>query len=297
MSSFNISDSQHAEEVENWKIKRVANLTSENGWLTLCGLFWLKEGRNRVGNENETDVIVPNAGKHIADLVVTNFITTLEVVPGGELFIIEGNNKKLITEPISLKHDDDGKQQATLIQVDSTTVSFFIIKRGDKLAVRVKDSSNEARKSFKGLTYFPLNHSARVLATFHPYSPFKELPIKTVLDMDANEKSPGYLEFKWNETTYKIDTIHESPDDKEFFLILKDKTCGKETYGMRYLVVPIPPSFFGSTNPEDNKTVIDFNKLYNPPCCFTHFATCALPPPQNIYPFRIEAGEKLYDEV
>jgi len=294
MSSLEISEAQHAQEVENWKIKRVANLTNENGWLTLCGLFWLKEGKNRVGNENETDVIVPNTGKYIANLMINNTSATLEIITG-ELFVLEGNNKKIITQPISLQHDDDGKQQATIIQVDDS-VSFFVIKRGDKLAARVKDKSNESRKSFKGLTYFPLNHSARIMATFHPYVPLKELQMRTVLDMDANEKSPGYLEFTWNEHTYKIDMIHENPGDTDFFVILKDKTSGKETYGMRYLLVPMPPSYLGSNNPLDNKTVIDFNKLYNPPCCFTHFATCALPPPQNIYPFRIEAGEKLYEE-
>jgi len=302
MSSTDFSETELAAEIENWKNTRVKNLTSETGWLTLCGLFWLKEGKNKVGTENDNEIILPlnippNSSKYIADIVVSNNVPSLEPVPGSELFILESNEKKLITSSTPLKHDDDGKQPPSTIQVDDSSVSFFIVLRGDKLAVRVKDSMNEARRHFKGLTYFALNPAARVTAVFHPYSPHKTLSVKTVLDMDTDQVSPGYLEFKWTDgNTYKIDTILEAPDDKEFFVILKDKTSGKETYGMRYMLVKIPDGFrSGSLSEADNTTIIDFNKLYNPPCCFTHFATCPLAPQQNNLPFRLEAGEKIYD--
>jgi len=290
-----MSESEHAEDVNNWKNKRVSNLTSENGWLTLCGLFWLKDGKNRVGYENENEVILPKSGNYIADILVNDGSATLEVVSGHELFIVSGKSKTLVTAPTTLQHDDDGKQDSTLIQVDNTSVTFYVIKRGAKLAVRVKDSQNEARTQFKGLTYFPLSYSARVIATYHPYTPHKPLSIKTVLDMESGEVSPGYLEFEWSDgKTYKLDTIVENPTDKDFFILLKDKTSGKDTYGMRYLLVPIPPCYFSGGSKDDNKTAIDFNKLYNPPCVFTNFATCPLPPQQNILPFRIEAGELAY---
>jgi len=296
MDSLLVSEVEHIAEVEAWQKNRIANLTSDSSWLTLCGLFWLKEGKNVAGNDNENDVIVPKCEKHIANIIVTNREqVSLEPLHGSnKLFTVESDKKKEVLETVELQHDDDSKRSSTLVQVDDGTVTFFIIKRGNRVAVRVKDKLNEARVRFKGIDHFPVNPQARLIATFHPYTPWKELPIKTVLDMDAPEKSPGYLEFVWDGNSYKIDTILESPTDKELFIIIKDKTSGKETYGMRYLLVPTPASLFDTASP-GNKVVIDFNKLYNPPCSFTHFATCPLPPPQNVLPFRIEAGEKKYE--
>jgi len=283
---FEVSE-DHQNDVEEWKARRVANLTSETGWLTLCGLYWLKLGQNSIGSGSISDVQLPlKCPSEVGNIILSENGSIQLTSSVGVNLKINQTMLKDISMPIS--HDDDGKAQATVITVGSDHVSFFVIKRGDKFGVRVKDEQNEARLHFRGIEYFAFNHKARVVATFHPHTPPKTLSIQNVLGFDAPEISTGLLQFvSWVDgTTYSIEAINETPE--EFFLIFKDQTCGKESYGMKYLYASVPVE--GS-----NETVIDFNKSYTPPCAFTSFATCPLAPRQNVLPFRIEAGEKTYD--
>ncbi len=181
---------------------------------------------------------------------------------------------------MELKSDETG--EPTLLHLGSLT--FHVIKRGERLGVRVKDKENPARIKFPGLQYFPIDPKWRVTAKFVPYNPPKKIPILNVLGMLQDEPSPGTLEFQVNGKTYRIDPITEQGSD-ELFLIFADQTTGKETYGAgRYLYTP-------QAGP-DGKVLIDFNKAYSPPCAFTAYATCPLPPPGNKLAVRIEAGEK-----
>jgi len=167
------------------------------------------------------------------------------------------------------------------------TLIINIVKRSDRIGVRVKDSSQAAaRLQFKGLEYFPTDPRWRVEARLEPYQPAKVIPITNVLGMTSDETSPGALAFEVDGKTYRIDPILEK-GETDYFIMLADDTTGRETYGAgRYLYVS-PPDPSG-------KVVIDFNKAYNPPCAFTPYATCPLPPRQNHLPLRIEAGEKKY---
>jgi len=161
-----------------------------------------------------------------------------------------------------------------------------IVKRGDRIGVRVKDSESRTRREFKGLEYFPIDPKWRIEARFEPYQPPKTIPITNVLGMTDEEVSPGALAFEVDSKTYRIDPILEK-GETDYFVMIADETTGRETYGAgRYLYVS-PPDASG-------KVVVDFNKTYSPPCAFTNFATCPLPPRQNHLPFRIEAGEKKY---
>jgi uncharacterized protein (DUF1684 family) len=70
----------------------------------------------------------------------------------------------------------------------------------------------------------------------------------------------------------------------ELFIIFRDTTAGRTTYGAgRYLYAPVDA---------DGRVLLDFNKAYNPPCAFTAYATCSLPPAQNVLPVAVEAGER-----
>jgi uncharacterized protein (DUF1684 family) len=166
-------------------------------------------------------------------------------------------------------------------------VRFNVIKRGDRFGLRVKDSQARTRLEFQGLDYFPIDARWRVNARLEPYNPPKRIPITDVTGMTSESISPGALVFTIDGKEYRLDPVLEEGSD-ELFIIFKDETSKHDTYPAgRYLYAKKPGP--------DGKTVVDFNRAYNPPCTFTPFATCPLPPLQNRLPLRIEAGEKRYE--
>jgi uncharacterized protein (DUF1684 family) len=255
-------------DVQQWRDQRRARLTSEDGWLALVGLYWLHEGVN--------DITLPVHPPATARFVLQNGRVTLP--PNPQLGV---------QSPMVLRDDTD-PSGPTIVRAG--TLNFQAIKRadvkGDRFGIRVKDSENEARKNFKGLDYFPVNPAFRVQAHFELYQPAKKIPITNVLGMTSDETSPGALVFTLGGKSWRIDPILEQ-GEKDLFIIFKDATSGKETYGAARYMYAHPPDANGNT-------VVDFNKAYNPPCVFTPYATCPLPPPQNRLPIRIEAGEKKY---
>jgi uncharacterized protein (DUF1684 family) len=269
-------DSQaYTQEINQWRAKRLASLTSDSGWLSLIGLFWLKEGKNTFGSDASNDIVIPKVPPRAGEFMLANGVVTFRT-PHAQTFIVDG-------APISsveLKHDLDEKP--TLVRFGSLTLQ--IIKREDRLGVRVKDRDNPDRANFRGLEYFPTDPKWRLEARFEPYNPPKHLPILNVLNMESDEPSPGAVAFEVGGKTYRLDAITEK-GETQLFMIFADDTRGKETYGAgRYLYIDPPDA--------SNRVVIDFNKAYSPPCAFTNYATCPLPPKQNILPVAIEAGEK-----
>ncbi|HEX9161811.1 MAG TPA: DUF1684 domain-containing protein [Thermoanaerobaculia bacterium] len=264
-----VDPSAYLTEIVQWQHERAARLTSPDGWTTLVGLDWLNEGRN--------ELKIP--GGPAGAVVLKNGKTTLEPAKNSKLTI----NGKAVTAPVKLI-DDTAPNGPTVVKRGSA--QFQIIKRNDRYAVRVKDANSDARVHFKGLAYFPVDPKWRVVAHFVPYNPPKHIPITNVLGMTSDEVSPGALVFKLQGKEYRVDPIDEQ-GEPDLFLIVKDQTSRDLTYpAARYLYAKHPGP--------DGTTVVDFNKAYNPPCAFTPFATCPLPPPQNVLPLRIEAGEKRY---
>jgi uncharacterized protein (DUF1684 family) len=195
--------------------------------------------------------------------------------------------KQPVTAAAELHNDTE--PQPTVVRTG--TLSFVAIRRedaahGPRFGIRVRDTTAEARANFKGLDYFPVNPAAHVEARFEPYNPPKKIPITNVLGMTSNEISPGALVFTLQGREFRIDPILEQ-GETDYFIIFRDATSGKETYGAARYLYTHPPDASG-------KTIVDFNEAYNPPCAFTPYATCPLPPPQNRLPIRIEAGEKKY---
>ncbi len=269
-----IDPNAYAQEFSQWQQKRWAELNNESGWLTLIGLFWLKEGENKFGSDSANEIVIPKLAAHAGSFRLEKNVVRLDASQTG--FTVDGKPIK----SLELKTDDDDKP--TVVRFDS--ISFQIIKRGDKLGLRVKDSQNPARLSFKGTEFYPADLKWRIEAQFEPYNPPKPMPITNVLGMESAESSPGAIKFTVDGKDYRLDAITEK-DEPRLFMIIADKTSGKETYPAgRYLYVD-PPDASG-------RLIIDFNKAYSPPCAFTKFATCPLPPKQNRLPFAIEAGEK-----
>ena len=269
----------YQKEIYNWQIKRAEALKKDNGWLTLCGLFWLKQGENRFGTDSSNAIIFPpgKTQKIAGSIYLDHGTVMLESRPRTNI----RHNDSLITR-LFLQTDEEGKAKPSVLTIGS--LNFFVIKRGEKLGVRVRDNKNPARMDFRGLDFFPTGTKWRIEAKFEPYNPPRIIPIVNVLSQTSNDTCPGAILFSIDSKTYRLDALTEG---NEFFIIFHDETAGDETYGMgRFLSANLPDSA--------NNVILDFNKAYNPPCAFTVFATCPMPPKQNFLDFRVEAGEKKY---
>ena len=274
-SSSAQSEKTHADEIQTWRQSRVERLTSPDGWLTLVGLSWLKDGENTFGGGPENRVILPR-GKALER--AGSFLMTNE---GVKAVVLEGSGVTHKGKPVTevlMQTDMDGGP--TLLEIGS--VSFYVIERGDRLGVRVKDSQSDARRDFKGLDYYPVDPAWRLSAGYEPYDPPKPVDVPNVLGGVFHETAPGALVFEVEGETCRLDPI---PDGDSFLLVFGDKTNGKETYGGgRFIVLDLPE--------EAGPIVVDFNKSYSPPCVFTPYATCPLPPPQNRIGAPVRAGER-----
>ncbi len=269
----------YAGEIEEWRRGRVERLTSDSGWLTLVGLFWFADGEHRIGSAPGSDIELPpdKAPAVVGLLRAAGDELTLEVEPS-----VEVTHDGERVESLELADDDPGPPT----QFELGDLSAYVIQRDAQRALRVKDRNHPARFSFEGIESFPIDWRWRIEARFEEYDPPRTIPIPTVLGTVTEEPSWGAVVFEAGGREQRLDVVAE-PGADELFLIFADQTTGKETYGGgRYLYADPPDA--------DGRVVVDFNKAYNPPCVFTPFATCPLPPRQNRLEIRVDAGEKSY---
>jgi uncharacterized protein (DUF1684 family) len=269
-------DSSYRGTIDKWRAQREAELKADGGWLTVSGLFWLKEGVNRAGTKANSDIVLPRGPAELGIFELHGGKTTFRATPGVTVKL----NGQTAGAATPLMSDPEGKPD--LIQFDAFTL--FVIHRGERYAIRLKDTQSATRKEFTGLHWFPVKESYRVVAKFVPYQPPKMLTIPNILGETEQDTSPGYVLFTLDGQSLRLDPVVE--DDQQLFFIFHDLTSGKETY---------PPGRFLYTGlPKNGEVVMDFNQAQNPPCAFTAYATCPLPPKQNRLPVRIEAGELNY---
>jgi len=269
-----VSDSPYEAEIKAWHNTRVQNLKKESGWLNLAGLFWLEEGKNTFGTDINNQIVFP---KGTAD----GFLGTL-ILDKGEVYIETTadksvfNNQDAVTKlkifpeenPVILKHK---------------SLRWFIIKRGDKYGVRLRDLQSPYLTEFKGIETFAVNEKWKVNARLVKEEN-KKIPILDVLGHTNLQDSPGKVVFTIDGREYSLDALAEG---NSLFIIFADKTNKKETYGAGRFLYTEKPN-------ENGEVYLDFNKAINPPCVFTPYATCPLPPKQNALPLSVEAGEKNY---
>ena len=262
-------------EIMKWRRDRDAALRAPDGWLTLAGLYWLKEGSNSSGSDKSNAIVLPTgAPAHAGEFDFRSGETSFKAAPGVQVTL---HGKRV--NSAQLASDENGAPDILAIG----PISMMVIKRGARYGIRVKDTNSHYLKEFSGLKYFPIDQSYRVRARFVPYYPPRQIAIPNILGDTEMTPAPGYAEFKLQGKTLRLTPVVE---EGQLFFIIKDETSGKETYPAG--------RFFYAAMPKDGVVILDFNKAYNPPCAFTPFATCPLPPPENVLPIRIEAGELRY---
>jgi len=274
------AQTDYAKAIEKWRSDEESDLKKETGWLTVAGLFWLKEGIHTVGAGPKFDVRLTDnfKGGKFGEIELKNGVANLKVEDGVES---QGGDGKDITTTIQLVSDEKGKP--TQIRTGSQT--FFLIKREDRFGIRLKDSKSKARLEFKGQHWFPIDESYKVTARLDAFAEPKEVMIPNVLGGSFKMKSPGILKFALKGKEYPLQPVDEG--DGTLFIIFRDGSNLTETY--------LAGRFLYADKPVNGEAVLDFNKAQNPPCAFTPFATCPLPPPQNTLDVEIKAGEKRYD--
>ncbi len=258
-----LGNASYDQSIREWQAHREKGLREPDSWLTLVGLFWLKPGDNTIGSAPANDLVLPkgsapaNAGR----------------------LRLQGNNVTFIGTDGKARKLSYNEEKPDSVRLGS--VSFYLIKRLDRLGVRAKDSNSPVLKSFKGTEFFPVNPALRFQARL--VNDPKKIPILNVVGQTEMQDSPGVVKFSYKGHEYGLRPIYEG---KTLFFLFKDPTNKINTYQAgRMLNTPLPV---------DGKVDLDFNRSYNPPCTFTPYATCPLPPRENTLPFPVEAGEKRY---
>jgi len=272
-----LADEAYRAAVQKWRTEREARLKADGGWLTVAGLTWLKPGENGFGTGKAQAIVLPE-GSAPASAGVFELRGTETPVR-----LAKGVAAKMAGLPL------DGP---AVLRPDSTDivelgpVSLQVIERGGRFGIRLRDKNAAARREFTGCRWYEIKEDFRIDARWVPYPEPRPLKVPNILGQTETMPSPGYAEFEVGGKAVRLDGVLEEPQSTQLWFILRDQTSGKETYPAgRFLYADLPKA---------GRIVIDFNKSYNPPCAFTAYATCPLPPPQNWLPVRIEAGELNY---
>lgn len=274
---------EHRLAVETWRVERDRSLRRSDGWLSLVGLHWLEDGESSFGSGEANELVFPAGAIGERAGVLRRDGREILLIPSDDAGLEIGGDR--VTEPVRLALDtaDDGPTQVT-----SGSLLFYAIERGDMIGIRVKDAESPVLAEFEGMSYFPIDPLWRLVGRYERFDEPRVLRTPNVLGTVTEEEIAGELVFDIGAETYRL---QPSGDPAEgFFLVFGDLTNGTETYGGgRFLYTDAVAA--------DGSVVVDFNKAYCPPCVFTPYATCPLPPAENDLAVRIEAGEKMFGGV
>lgn len=268
---------EYEKQINDWHKHRLEQVTKRDGWLNLLGLYWLEPGANTFGTGRSNQIVFPDStvnDKAGYFLVVGDRV---------EMHLFDSTSARINGKNVlsGVVFNSDSARQPV---VENDRAAWTVIRRDKKFGIRLRDMTMKGLRSFHGVERFPIDPAFRIEANFQP-SAGKTIDITNVIGQTTAQASPGRITFKWKDEQYSLDVLEGGKS--EYFIIVADETNNKETYaGGRYLYV--------SHEDVNGNIVLDFNKAYNPPCVFTPYATCPLPPRQNVLPFAIYAGEKNY---
>jgi uncharacterized protein len=268
------ADEAYRASVEKWRRTYEASLKSDDGWLTVAGLFWLHEGENRFGSDPLNDIVLNEAGvpAEVGSFDMHGGKIVVRINPGVQIKL-KGN----AVESAAVLPDSDDR-------LALGDLSLLVHRSGERYAVRLKDKNSKLRREFAGLRWFPIDESYRVTAKFVAYDKPREAEIQNDAGDMLKIPAPGYAVFTLAGKEYRLEALDEGGAKLSF--IFRDLTSGKETYAAsRFLDAPLP---------KDGQVVLDFNEAYNPPCAYNPYTTCPLPTPKNRLRVRIAAGEMMY---
>jgi uncharacterized protein (DUF1684 family) len=263
--------------IEQWRQQRAASLSSEDGWLSVAGLFWLEEGDNVVGSAQGSAVLLPaDAAPPRAGVIrFQGGRAVFTAAPGVEA--------RLNGKPVSsaeLRSDAQGQPDA----LEIGRLKLLLIKRGTRYAIRMRDPESVLRRNFRGLKWFPIQEEWRIEARYLPVPGPRKLVLETIVGTTEEMESAGFVEFEREGKTWRLEAARSG---ERLFIVFRDATAGKTTYAAG--------RFLYADAPRDGRVVLDFNRAINPPCAYTPYTTCPLPPPQNRLPIAIPAGEMAYE--
>ena len=265
----------YQEDVAAWRQMLDDSLRQENGWLALAGLFWLREGDNAFGSDPTNPVVLPDeAAAQLGVFRLTADAMTLHTTLEADVRI----NGDIVREAVLLPDSSGMPTRVTIGQV-----SMIVIQREALYAIRMWDNARSQRHTFPGRQWYPLQPNYCLTATFTAFDNAQPMTMNRSLGADFEQQAIGSVTFTLNGEEHRLLVFVEA--DGRLFLPFRDKTSGKETFGSgRYFKTDIP---------QNNTITLDFNRAYHPPCFFTPYATCTLPPRQNWLPIAIEAGERI----
>jgi hypothetical protein len=276
------------EDLAAWRTQYVADLLKPDGWLSLTGLEWLQPGDNSLGSAADNKIhLAAGSPAHLAILHLEGETVTLNPRPGGfpPDFLVAGSPAK--PQPLRAEANNDKVSP----HLTAGTLNMYVIRREARFALRIKDSHSPGIVGFHGLKLYPPDAAYRVTAKWIPYSPAKTITLATLVGTSYDQPVPGAAEFILAGKTFRLEPVLEDPAVAKLFFILRDTTSATTTYGAcRFLYTGLPTS--GLDKP--GELVLDFNRLENPPCAYTPFSTCPLPPPGNRLPIALPVGEQRY---
>lgn len=275
-----VDPEQYAAELAEWREARLDSLKGPDGYLNLAGLFWLEKPTSTIGSAAGSDVLLPDKA--------APRVGVLEVTATGVVFTAEpGADVRYEGIPVrSVLVSDDTTGEPVILTHD--TLAWSVIRREDRFAVRLRDYEHPAIATFPPIEYFPIDLDLRVPATLRRFAEPKTLAVDTVIEgLGWEPQSPGVVEFEIDGQELQLEAYAAGD---ELFFVFGDRTSGRETYPAgRFLYADMPA--------DGDRTILDFNRAYNPPCAFNDFATCPVASPQNRLPVPIAAGEKYDSEL
>jgi uncharacterized protein len=271
-----------------WRAQHIADLQKPDGWLSLTGLEWLQPGEIPIGSATDNKIhLPPSAPAHLAVLKFAGENVTLMAPNDGFPAGLEVDGAPAKEQILRVDPDKDKLNSHVTIG----TINFYVIRRADKFALRIKDRRAPSLLEFRGLKWFEPNSAYRLTAKWMPYVPAKSISLATLVGTSYSQPVPGYAEFTLQGKTFRLEPVLEDPKSTKLFFILRDTTSADRSYpACRFLYTTLPDH--GLDQP--GELVLDFNHLENPPCAYTPYATCPLPPAGNRLPIPLPVGEQRY---
>lgn len=295
-SALGFAQDGYVAQIQQWQKQQEKELRADDGWLTVSGLFWLHPGNNTFGSAKTNDIVLPSPVPEKAGwFTLENGAVTLVAISNLDVRLNSQPITSAVVEGVEMKQakletDKTGRPG----KVNLGDLTLFPITRGDRIAIRLKDKNSQARREFKGMKYYPINPEYRIVADFVSAEKGATLKIPNILGQINDLPTPGYAEFTLAGQKLRLAPVTEgdcgsdppstAKSNCRLFFIFKDLTSGHGTYP--------PGRFLYAALPKDGKVVLDFNRAENPPCAWTAYATCPLPPKENALSVAVQAGEE-----